>query len=166
MGKHLCFTSQPLNATCDASPGLSHGAKHATSANLLFCGLIIIKEEAGFTRLHQARHSGHGWAVSGGSAEVGGAAGPLPAAFMGSLHAVTERTGTEKIWDFVLGNKGSKPSLVWPKLGPHTWHRRCAPCMGRPCGIGPSSWSPSSHPPLHPAAGPRRDTRPCIPPSE
>lgn len=162
------FTSQPLNATCDASPWLSHGAKQATTYNLLSCGLIIIKEEAGFTRLHQARHSGHGWAVSGGSAEVGGAAGPLPAAFMGRLHAATEKTETEKNWfGFCFGKQRlqTKPGLA-QAWAPHTWHQRCAPCMGHPCGIDPSSWSPSSHPPLHPAAGPCYDTRPCIPPSE
>lgn len=111
----MCFTSQPLNATCDAAPWLSHGAKHATTANLLFCGLIIIKEEAGFTRLHQARHSGHGWAVSGGSAEVGGAAGPLPAALMGRLHAVTEKTETENNrFGFCFGKQRlqTKPGLA------------------------------------------------------
>lgn len=41
------------------------------------------------THLLQAGHSGHGRAVSRGSAQVGGAAGTLPAAFLGRLHAAT-----------------------------------------------------------------------------
>lgn len=38
------------------------------------------------THLDKAWHSGHRRAVSRGSAKVWGAAGPLPAAFMGRLH--------------------------------------------------------------------------------
>lgn len=56
------------------------------------------------THLLQAGHSGHGRAVSRGSAEVGGAAGTLPAAFLGRLHAATH-THTHTRRDSVIALK-------------------------------------------------------------
>lgn len=43
------------------------------------------------THLHKAWHSRHCWAVSRGSAEVWGTAGPLSAALMGRLHTVSKK---------------------------------------------------------------------------
>lgn len=99
------------------------------------------------THLLEAGHSGHGWTVSGGTAEVGGAAGTLPAAFVRRLYAATQQ-------DSVIILKLIHRRILWGSFRRcATWHQRCAPCRGHIRGIGPSSWSPSSQPPPHLAGG-------------
>lgn len=145
----LFVTFQPGVWFAECAPLLLLSGFHPEPWDKQLWGILTL------THLLQAGHSGHGRAVSRGSAEVGGAAGPLPAAFLGRFHAATRTTGLSNC---------AECRFWWLFCRCATWHRRCAPCRGHTRGIGPFSWSPSSQPPPRPAGSLRCDPRRRIPP--
>ena len=76
--------------------------------------MAVVRKEAAFTRLQQAGHPGHGRAVSGGPAQVGGAARPLPAALVGGLHAAAEKMEIKNWSGFGLGR--GRPGTAVPGI--------------------------------------------------